>query len=59
MTLDPELVKILRCPLTKTPLRLSEDGQWLIADAGKLRYPIVDGIPRLVAEAADELEETP
>ncbi len=59
MTIDPELVNILRCPRTKAPLRLSEDGQWLIAEEGKIRYPIVDGIPRLIADAAEKLEEKP
>jgi uncharacterized protein YbaR (Trm112 family) len=48
--LDPELVKILRCPLTRSPLRL--EGDVLIAERGGLRYPVRDGIPVLLVEEA-------
>lgn len=48
--LDPELVKILRCPLTRSPLRL--EGDALVAERGGLRYPVRDGIPVLLVEEA-------
>ncbi len=52
-TLPPQVLAILRCPLTRSPLR--QEGDWLIAekpeDAG-LRYPIRDGIPVLLMEEA-------
>jgi uncharacterized protein YbaR (Trm112 family) len=57
MTISKELLEILRCPVSKQPLRLSADGAWLICDASRLRYPIIDDIPRLVAEAAEKIEE--
>ena len=50
-TLNPDLLNILICPLTRSPLRL--EGDQLIAEVGGLRYPIRDGIPvMLVDEAA-------
>ena len=58
MELDEELLRLLRCPVSREPLRLSEDGRWLICDAARLRYPVLEGIPRLTAEAAEKLEET-
>lgn len=48
--LDPELLSILRCPLTRSPLR--QEGDWLIAEAGGLAYPIRDGIPVMLVEEA-------
>ncbi len=49
-TIDPELVKLLRCPLTRS--RLSLDGEFLVAEIGGLRYPVRDGIPVMLAEEA-------
>lgn len=48
--LDPELVKILRCPLTRSALTL--EGDTLVAERGGLRYPVRDGIPVLLVEEA-------
>lgn len=47
---DPELLKILVCPLTRSPLR--QEGDELVAAVGGLRYPIRDGIPVMLAEEA-------
>jgi uncharacterized protein len=47
---DENLLKILRCPLTRSPLR--HEGDYLIAERGGLRYPIRDGIPVLMIEEA-------
>jgi len=48
--LDEEMLSILRCPVTRSKLRL-ENG-WLISETGGLRYPIRNGIPVLLAEEA-------
>lgn len=48
--LDPELLAILRCPVTRSRLRL--EGDWLIAEVGGLAYPVRDGIPVMLAEEA-------
>jgi len=50
MVVDPELLKILVCPLTRSPLR--EEGDELVSEIGGLRYPIRDGIPVLLIEEA-------
>ena len=50
--IDPKLLEILVCPLTKGPLRYDRDAQELISEEARLAYPIRDGIPiRLVDEA--------
>lgn len=47
---DPQLLSILRCPLTRSPLR--QEGEYLVAEVGGLRYPIRDGIPVMLVEEA-------
>ena len=50
-SIHPDLLKILRCPLTRSPLTL--DGEHLVAERGGLRYPIRNGIPVLLVEEAE------
>ena len=57
MTLDPWLLERLVCPATRTPLR--QEGDRLISDAAGLAYPIVDGTPVLLIEAAERIGDTP
>jgi uncharacterized protein YbaR (Trm112 family) len=49
-TISPDLVELLRCPLTKSRLRL--EGDWLVAEVGGLAYPVRDGIPVMLIEEA-------
>ena len=49
---DPSIVAKLVCPLTRTPLRYDEARQELVSDEAQLAYPIDDGIPVLLVEAA-------
>ena len=48
--IDPELLAILVCPLTRGPLR--QVGDELVGTVGGLRYPIRDGIPILLVDEA-------
>jgi uncharacterized protein len=48
---DPKLLKILRCPLTRSELQL--EGESLVATQGGLRYPIRDGIAVLLIDEAE------
>ena len=48
--LDPELLVLLRCPLTRS--RLRQEGYELVAEVGGLRYPIHKGIPILLVDEA-------
>lgn len=50
--LDPKLLEILVCPLTKAPLRYDTKTQELISDQAKLAYPIRDGIPIMLVDEA-------
>jgi uncharacterized protein YbaR (Trm112 family) len=53
---DPKLLEILVCPLTKAPLRYDAAKSELISDKAKLAYPIRDGIPIMLVEEARKLE---
>ena len=55
-TVDPKLLEILVCPLTKGPLEYNADKQELISRAAKLAYPIRDGIPIMLPEEARRLD---
>ncbi len=52
--LDPRLLAMLVCPMTRTPLRLDAAARELVADRAGLAYPIRDGVPILLIEAARE-----
>ena len=54
--IDPKLLEILVCPLTKSTLEYDAEKQELISRAAKLAYPIRDGIPIMLAEEARKLE---
>ncbi|MBP7337500.1 Trm112 family protein [Niveispirillum sp.] len=53
---DPRLLEILVCPLTKGPLRYDAVAQELISDQAKLAYPIRDGIPIMLVDEARRLD---
>ncbi len=53
---DPRLLEILVCPVTKQTLRLDAERQELISDAAGLAYPIRDGIPVMLPDEARVLE---
>ncbi len=55
--MDPKLLEILVCPLTKTTLEYDAERQELISRATKLAYPIRDGIPIMLPEEAREIED--
>ncbi|AFK54973.1 Trm112 family protein [Tistrella mobilis] len=54
---DPRLLEILVCPLTREPLRYDAAAQELISDAAKLAYPIRDGIPIMLVDEARSLDD--
>lgn len=53
---DPKLLEILVCPMTKGPLRYDREKQELISDQAKLAYPIRDGIPIMLIDEARKLD---
>jgi hypothetical protein len=55
--IDPKLLEILVCPVTKTTLRYDRARQELVSlDAG-LAYPIRDGIPIMLVDEARRLDD--
>lgn len=54
---DPKLLEILVCPLTKGPLDYDAARQELISRQAKLAYPIRDGIPIMLPEEARPLAD--
>jgi uncharacterized protein len=55
-TVDPKLLEILVCPLTKSTLRYDAEKQELISDKAKLAFPIRDGIPIMLVDEAREID---
>ena len=55
--IDPRLLEILVCPLTKTTLEYDAEHQELISRAAKLAYPIRDGIPIMLPDEARPLDD--
>ncbi len=53
--IDPKILEMLVCPLTKTRLSLSSSGDELISVAARLAFPIRLGVPMLTLEEAREL----
>ncbi|KRE13795.1 hypothetical protein ASE66_16565 [Bosea sp. Root483D1] len=54
--IDPKLLEILVCPVSKATLEYDAARQELISRAAKLAYPIRDGIPIMLPEEARQLE---
>lgn len=54
-TVDPKLLEILVCPVTRETLSYDKDAQELISEGAGLAYPIRDGIPIMLPEEARKL----
>ncbi len=53
--MDPKLIEMLVCPVTKGPLVYDRDKQELVSKSARLAYPIRDGIPVMLEEEARRL----
>jgi uncharacterized protein YbaR (Trm112 family) len=53
--IDPKLLEVLVCPLTRTVLHYDRDKQELISRAAGLAYPIRDGVPIMLPGEARAL----
>ena len=56
-SVDPKLLEILVCPVTKQRLQYDKKAQELISETAGLAYPIRDGIPIMLAEEARQLDK--
>jgi uncharacterized protein YbaR (Trm112 family) len=54
---DPKLLEILVCPLTKGPLSYDEKAQELISKSANLAFPIRDGIPIMLIDEARDIDD--
>jgi uncharacterized protein YbaR (Trm112 family) len=57
--MDQELLRLLACPVTRTPLRYDPAAAELVSDAAGLAYPVRDGIPVLIPEEARRTDSAP
>ena len=55
--MDPKLLELLVCPVTKGPLTYRAESQELVSLSARLAYPIRDGIPIMLPEEARPLED--
>jgi uncharacterized protein YbaR (Trm112 family) len=55
--IDPRLLEILVCPVTRGTLRWDPAAQELISDKAGLAYPVRDGIPIMLPEEARPLHD--
>ena len=54
---DPKLLEILVCPLSKTPLVYDKKASELISKSAGLAFPIRNGVPILLIDEARQLDE--
>ena len=55
--IDPRLLEVLVCPVTRGPLRWDPAAQELVSASARLAYPVRDGIPIMLPEEARALDE--
>jgi len=58
-TVDPKLLELLVCPLTKAPLRFDKERGELVSKAAHLAYPVRDGVPIMLVSEARQIEDEP
>ena len=55
--IDPRLLEVLVCPLTKAPLEYDRERSELISRSAKLAFPVRDGVPIMLVDEARALAE--
>ena len=55
--MDPKLLELLVCPVTKGPLDFDRERQELISRSARLAYPVRDGIPIMLEVEARTLSD--
>lgn len=55
--IDPKLLQLLVCPVTRAPLDYDAVRQELVSQSARLAYPIRDGIPIMLADEARRIDE--
>ena len=55
--MDPKMLELLVCPLTKGRLQHDEERNELVSEKARIAYPIRDGIPIMLVSEAREIED--
>ena len=55
--MDPKLLELLVCPVTKGPLRYDRERQELVSRSARLAYPVRDGMPIMLENEARTLSD--
>jgi len=55
--IDPRLLEILVCPVTRGPLTYDREKGELVSAGARLAYPIRDGVPIMLPEEARQLDD--
>jgi len=55
--IDPKLLELLVCPLTKGPLRFDSENCELVSEKAKLAYPVRGGVPIMLPSEARSLDK--
>jgi uncharacterized protein len=55
--IDPKLLELLACPLTKGPLNWDAEKNELVSRSARLAYPVRDGIPIMLPSEARRIED--
>ncbi|MCD2166788.1 MULTISPECIES: Trm112 family protein [Comamonas] len=55
--MDPKLLELLVCPVTKGPLRYDRERQELVSRSARLAYPVRDGMPIMLEGEARPLSD--
>jgi hypothetical protein len=53
--IDPKLLEVLVCPVTRGPLEYNKEASELISEKAQLAFPVRDGIPIMLVDEAREL----
>lgn len=57
MAVDPKMLEMLVCPITKSRLTYDREKHLLISASAKLAFPIHEGIPVLLIDEAQKFDE--
>lgn len=55
--IDPKMLELLVCPLTKGRLSFDEERNELVSEKARLAYPVRDGIPIMLVSEARKIED--
>ena len=57
--IDPKLLELLACPLTRGPLTYDREHNELVSPLAQLAYPVRDGIPIMLTSEARQIDDEP